>query len=129
MKEDQFMAVQCTEAEWKIMEVLWESAPRTMPEITKILLSSTGWSRHTVITLLKRMQEKGSVAVDETGPVKKYAPLITREEASAQQTKKLLSHVFSGKASLLVQNLVDTGEISLDEMEDILSLLKQEGKK
>jgi len=75
------------------------------------------------------MQEKGSVSVDETGPVKTYSPLLTQEEASTQQTKKLLSHVFSGKASLLVQNLVDTGEISLDEMEDILSLLKQEGKK
>jgi len=123
------MAVQCTEAEWKIMEVLWESAPRSMAEITKILFPSTGWSRHTVITLLKRMQEKGSIRVDESGPVKMYSPMITREEASSQQTKKLLSHVFSGKASLLVQNLVDSGEISLEEMEDILSLLKQEGKK
>ena len=123
------MAVQCTEAEWKIMEVLWESAPRSMPEITKILFPGTGWSRHTVITLLKRMQEKGSIRVDESGPIKMYFPLITREEASAQQTKKLLSHVFSGKASLLVQNLVDSGEISLNEMEEILSLLKQEGKK
>ena len=123
------MAVQCTEAEWKIMEVLWESAPRSMPEMTKILFPSTGWSRHTVITLLKRMQEKGSIQVDESGPVKMYSPLITREEASAQQTKKLLSNVFSGKASLLVQNLVDSGEISLNEMEEILSLLKQEGKK
>ena len=82
-----------------------------------------------MITLLKRMQEKGSIRVDESGPIKMYAPLITREEASSQQTKKLLSHVFSGKASLLVQNLVDSGEISLAEMEDILSLLKQEGKK
>ena len=123
------MTVQCTEAEWKIMEVLWESAPRTMPEITKILFPATGWSRHTVITLLKRMQEKGSVAVDESGPVKKYFPQVSREDASTQQTKKLLSHVFAGKASLLVQNLVDSGEISLEEMEDILSLLKQEGGK
>ena len=73
------MAAQCTEAEWKIMEVLWESAPRTMSEITKILEPATGWTRHTVITLLKRMQEKGSVSVDETGPVKTYSPLLTQE--------------------------------------------------
>ena len=61
------MPDRCTEAEWKIMEVLWESAPRTMSEITKALEPTTGWTRHTVITLLKRMQEKGTVAVDESG--------------------------------------------------------------
>lgn len=122
------MAVQCTEAEWKIMEVLWEDAPRTMPQITKALLEKTGWSRHTVITLLKRMQEKGSVQVDESGTVKQYIPLITREEASSNETRKLLSHVFSGKASLLVQNLVDSGELSLKDMEELMALIRKEGK-
>ena len=38
------MSIHCTEAEWKIMEVLWETAPRTMPEITRILEPQTGWS-------------------------------------------------------------------------------------
>jgi len=111
------------------MECLWESAPRTMPEITKALAPVTGWSRHTVITLLKRMQEKGAVMVDETGPVKQYVPLITRECATQQQTKKLLNHVFSGKASLLVQNLVDTGEITVTEMEEILSFIREKKPK
>ena len=119
------MSIHCTEAEWKIMEVLWESAPRTMPEITRILEPQTGWSRHTVITLLKRMQEKGAVAVDETGPVKTYTPLIKRENAVQQQTKKLLNHVFSGRASLLVQNLVDTGEITVKEVEELLSMIRE----
>ena len=65
------MPVQCTEAEWKIMEILWENAPRTMAEITKALEPTTGWTRHTVITLLKRMRDKGSVVVDESGDVKR----------------------------------------------------------
>ena len=119
------MSVHCTEAEWKILEALWEHAPRTMPEITRILEPQTGWSRHTVITLLKRMQEKGTVAVDETGPVKTYTPLIKREDAVQQQTRKLLNHVFSGRASLLVQNLVDTGEITVKEVEELLSMIRE----
>ena len=122
------MAEQCTEAEWKIMEVLWESSPRTMSEITKTLEPATGWTRHTVITLLKRMQEKGTVAVDETGDVKRYTPLLSQAEASAQQTKKLLSHVFSGRASLLINHLVDSGEITLKEMEDLMDMMRKAGK-
>lgn len=120
------MPVNCTEAEWKILEVLWQSHPRTMAEITKALEPSTGWTRHTVITLLKRMQEKGTVAVDESGPVKRYSPAVSREEASAEQTQKLLRRVFSGKASLLVNHLVDSGELSLAEMQELLSELETE---
>lgn len=122
------MPVQCTEAEWKIMAVLWEDAPRTMPEITRALAPSTGWSRHTVITLLKRMQDKGAVSVDEGGPVKRYTPLITREEGSSHETKKLLSQVYAGKASLLVQNLVDSGELTIRDVEELLDLIRREGK-
>ena len=123
------MPDRCTEAEWKIMEVLWESAPRTMSEITKALEPATGWTRHTVITLLKRMQEKGTVAVDESGDVKRYSPLLSQEEASSQETKKFLSHVFSGKASLLINHLVHSGEITLKEMDELMDMMRKNGKK
>lgn len=122
------MPVQCTEAEWKIMQVLWRRAPRTMGEITRELAPATGWTRHTVITLLKRMEEKGAVRVDATGPVKTYTPRVAQAEAAREQTKKLLSSVFSGKASLLVSSLVDSGEITIKEMEELLDMLRKEGK-
>ena len=118
------MAVQVTEAEWKIMEVLWDHSPRTMTEITAILKPETGWTRHTVITLLKRMLEKGSISMDDTERAKKYTPLITREQASTEETHKFLSHVFKGKASLLVNHLVDAGDLSEDELKQILDMIK-----
>lgn len=123
------MSIQLTEAEWKIMEVLWDHHPRSMAEITKILEPSTEWTRHTVITLLKRMQDKGSVSVDESGTVKMYSPRVTREQASTEQTKKFLSRVFSGKASLLIHNLVDSGELQMEEMQALLEMMKNKGKK
>ncbi len=122
------MSFQCTEAEWKILEILWDASPRSMPEMTKLLAPSTGWTRHTVITLLKRMQEKGTVSVDETGPVKMYTPLVSREEARADQTQKLLSRVYSGNASLLMNALVDSGKITVKEMEELVKTLKSEGR-
>ena len=118
------MAIQVTEAEWKIMEVLWDHSPRTMGEITAILEPATGWTRHTVITLLKRMTEKGAVSMDDTGRAKKYVPLISREEASTVETHKFLDHVFKGKASLLVNHLVDAGDLSEDELKQILDMIK-----
>ncbi len=118
------MTVQVTEAEWKIMEVLWDHSPRTMGEITAILEPATGWTRHTVITLLKRMTEKGAVSMDDTGRAKTYVPLITREEASSAETHKFLDHVFKGKASLLVNHLVDSGDLSPDDLQEILNVIR-----
>ena len=122
------MTVQVTEAEWKIMEVLWDHSPRTMTEITAILEPTTGWTRHTVITLLKRMLEKGSISMDDSERAKKYTPLITREEASTEETHKLLSHIFQGKASLLVNHLVDSGELSEDDLQQILAVMQEKKK-
>ena len=120
--------MQVTEAEWRILEVLWDRHPRSMADITKTLEPDTGWTRHTVITLLKRMQEKGSVTVDESGAVKMYAPAVSQDDASTEQTKKLLSRVYKGKASLLISNLVDSGEMSVEDIESILDMLRKEGK-
>ena len=122
------MTVQVTEAEWKIMEVLWDHSPRTMGEITAILEPATGWTRHTVITLLKRMLEKGSISMDDSERAKKYTPLITREEASTEETHKLLSHIFKGKASLLANHLVDSGELSEDDLQQILAVMQEKKK-
>ena len=119
------MAVQVTEAEWKIMECLWDHAPQTMGEITATLDSATGWTRQTVITLLKRMTEKGAVSMDDSGRAKKYTPLITREEASAEETHKLLDHVFKGKASLLVNQLVDSGNLTEEDLQEILKAMHE----
>ena len=119
------MAVQVTEAEWKIMECLWVHAPQTMGEITATLESATGWTRQTVITLLKRMTEKGAVSMDDSGRAKKYTPLITREEASAEETYKLLNHVFKGKASLLVNQLVDSGNLTEEDLKEILKAMHE----
>ncbi len=123
------MPLQVTDAEWKILEVLWDRNPRTMAEITKALEPETGWTRHTVITLLKRMEEKGTVAVDETGPAKRYTPRVSRSEASTEQTRKFLTHVFRGNAALLVNQLVSDGELSDRDLEELMKLLKKKQKK
>ncbi len=114
------MAIQVTEAEWKIMECLWDHAPQTMGEITSTLEPATGWTRQTVITLLKRMTVKGAVSMDDSERAKKYTPLITREDACIEEAHKLLNQLFRGSASLLVNLLVNSGDLSAEDLREIL---------
>ena len=103
--------VPLTEAEWKIMLLLWEKSPRTMMELTRALAEDTGWSKHTVITMLKRMAVKGTVRICEDGPVKTYFPAVAKDRVAREQTQTLLRRLFSGRASLLVNDMVEQGEI------------------
>ena len=119
------MSIQCTEAEWKILELLWDREPRTMPEITRALEGQTGWTRQTVISLLRRMQAKGTVACDDSGPLRLYTARVRAQEARRDQTRRLVDRVFGGRASLLVSSLVEGGELTEKEREEILRILRQ----
>ena len=70
-----------TSAEWKIMELLWEHEPRTITELTKALKESTHWPKQVIITMLRRMIEKGTVYCVEGGKAKQFFPAVTRAEA------------------------------------------------
>lgn len=119
-----------TDAELKIMNVLWTHAPMTMPEITKALAAGTGWTRHTVIGLLKRMIDKGTVRVEEGEGLKRYYPLVQREAVQREQTDALVGRLFGGNALKMVSNLVDGGALDdaeLDELSRMLDDAKRRG--
>ncbi len=114
-----------TEAEWKIMRLLWDQGPQTMMEITRALDAETGWSKHTVLTLLKRMVQKGTVRVAGRDGAKAYAPAVEKNTVAGEQARTLLSRLFSGRASLLVNTLVEQGEVSQREMDEMMEILKR----
>ena len=118
-----------TEAEWKIMLRLWERSPQTKMELTRALEPETGWTKHTVITMLKRMQQKGTVDICEDGPVKTYTPAVEKDRVAQEQTETLLRRLFSGRASLLVSNMVERGEIDDKEIQELEAILEKAKKK
>ena len=117
-----------TEAEGKIMEALWEHAPMTMMEITHALEPETGWSKHTVTTLLKRMLDKKTVAMDGSGAVRRYMPAIAREDVAREETRSLVRRLFSGKASLLVSNLVEDGQLSAEDLTELMRMIRSKNE-
>lgn len=105
-----------TDAEWLIMEKLWQETPQTITELTHGLSAETGWTKHTVIALLKRMLEKGTVRMEQGRKAKAYYPLVSKEQVARQQTDTLLSRLFDGRISLLVADLVAREHISDEEL-------------
>lgn len=120
-----------TNAEWKIMELLWEREPRTITELTRELKESTNWAKQVIITMLQRMIEKGTVRCVEGGKAKQFFPAVTRAEAEEAEVKLVMEKSFSGSPSLLISAMVrqqKLGEKELDEICDLLGLEKKQDR-
>lgn len=115
--------MQITNAEWKIMELLWNESPRTITEMTKMLKDDTGWTKQTIITMLQRMTEKNKIRFGEGRKAKFFYPVITKEEAEAAETNALLEKAFNGSPSLLISAMVKNQKISKDALDEICNIL------
>lgn len=117
--------VNLSDAEWKIMNLLWEEAPRTIMQLTNALKQETGWTKHTVISFLKRMEEKGAVHYEEGEKAKLYCPDLKREEAARQETQDFLERVFQGKMGMMLNTMVQQRALSKEELTELHKILEQ----
>ena len=119
------MPTPITEAESKILSLLWDQSPLTVAQITTALKEKTDWDRHSVISLLKRMQIKSSVRMEEAKPARQYFPLISRQEAQIEQTRGFLDRVFDGKPVRMVSAMVQGGQLSQQEIDELMRMLEK----
>lgn len=120
--------VNLTDAEWKIMNLLWEEAPRTMMQLTNALKEETGWTKHTVMSFLKRMEEKGAIHYEEGEKAKRYYPDLKREEAALREAEDFLGRVFQGRMGMMLNTMVQQRTLSKEDMEELHKILEQAEK-
>lgn len=114
-----------SENEWYIMQVLWEKSPRSLREICEALKPVKGWTRHAVISFLKRMEGKGAVSVDDSGKVKEYRALWDREKTVQEETNSMLQRVYGGDLMLMVSNAVKGQELTEEERRQLKRILEE----
>lgn len=118
-------SISLSEAEWKVMEELWNCENATGRELCERMERLCGWNRSTTLTLLRRMEAKGAVESVPNGPVKAFRPLLRREEAALRETESLLSRVYHGSLSMMVSTLSQKQALSQKEIDELYALLKE----
>ena len=117
--------INLSDGEWNIMNVLWETAPQTITQLTGTLKESTGWSKHTIITMLGRMESKGAVRYEQGVKAKQYYPALERAETALEETESFLDKVYSGSLGLMVNTMVEKNSLSKEEIEELYAILKR----
>ncbi|MDE6993809.1 MAG: BlaI/MecI/CopY family transcriptional regulator [Lachnospiraceae bacterium] len=117
--------IKLSEAEWKVMTLLWQDAPQTMMQLTNHFKDSTGWSKHTVMTFLRRMEEKEAIYHVDGERAKLYYPEIGRDEAVLQETEEFLEKVFDGRMGLMLNTMVEKRAVSREEIAEMYEILRR----
>ena len=117
--------VKLSDAEWKIMNLLWKKVPWTMMQITNELKEETGWTKHTVMSFLKRMEEKEALHYEDGEKAKLYYPDLKREEAVLQETEDFLDRVFQGRMGMMLNTMVQQRALSREEVAELHKILEQ----
>ncbi len=118
-----------SEAESRVMEVLWQQSPQTSEEIVASLLEPTGWHEKTIKTLLNRLLGKGAISAQKDGRRYLYTPRLRREDWQQQESRSLLDRVFGGKVAPLLAHFSQHEKLSAKDVAELRKLIDAIEKK
>jgi len=121
--------VELTEAEWAIIKAVWEHEPCAAPTIQEKLHRRTEWTYSTVRTIMDRMVAKGLLTAEKIRNLTLFRSAITRQQAQRGELLYALKNAFNGALTPMVQSLLETGDLSAEELTELESLIKQKKKK
>ena len=117
--------VHLSNSEWEIMNVLWEFSCVTISQIVTKLNEKKFWDKHTVITLLNRMEKKGAVAYRRNERAKEYYSIISQNDTVMQESEQFLNRVFAGSLSLMVNTFLNNEKIKKEEIDELYKIIKK----
>lgn len=119
------MKLELSNGEWILMTVLWASPPMTIAQLTAALRAETGWGKHTVISMLSRLEDKGAVRAEHNGRAKEYTPLLRREDAVERETSRFLDKVYGGRLGVMVNAMLDSRSLTREDLDELSAILEK----
>lgn len=115
--------------ELRIMEALWKHGTASVREIQESLPEKGRPAHNTVQTMLTRLEAKNAVRrAKKISNAHIYEPTITRDATQRLLVDELLGF-FGGRAAPLVSHLIESGQLTLQEVEEARKMLKKESKR
>jgi BlaI family penicillinase repressor len=118
-------SIHISDAEWQVMQVIWQQHTATAAEVIARLTTRMDWRHRTVRTLLARLVEKGVLAARAEGNRYVYTPLVGRARCIREESRAFLHKVFGGDAAELLVHFVRDTNISAEEIDKLKRLLDQ----
>ena len=114
-----------TEAELRLMDVLWQQGPSTVQQVLEALPKKSQLAYNSVLTTIRILEKKGYVRHIKDGRAHIYRPLVEREEASRSEIRHLAHRFFKNSHEMLVLNILEERGVDAEELNRLRQLLGQ----
>jgi predicted transcriptional regulator len=117
-------SVTLTEAELRIMNVLWDKGPATVHKVLTALPAKPTPAYNSVLTIIRILEKKGYVKHIKDGRSFIYTPQVDRTNATRFEVRHLVSRFFGNSHELLVLNILEEKGIEEEELQRLRQLLE-----
>jgi predicted transcriptional regulator len=117
-------SVTLTEAELRIMNVLWEKGSATVHDVLNGLPPKPTLAYNSVLTIIRILEKKGYVKHAKDGRSHIYTPQVDKTNATRFEVRHLLSRFFGNSHELLVLNILEEKGIDEEELQRLRQLLE-----
>lgn len=116
-------SVSLTDAEARIMAVLWAHPHATVAEVVTALKPTRAVTYSTAQTMLRILEDKGYVTHEKVGRAFHYRPVVAERQARQHALRHLVDRLFGGSPSLLVLNVLDDERLDPGELRRLKQLI------
>jgi len=117
-----------TEAELRIMDVLWLKGAATVQQVLDWLPDKPALAYNSVLTTVRILEKKGYLKHVKNGRAHIYQPLIGRQEATRSEIRHLVGRFFRDSHEALVLNILEGNELEAAELKRLREMLEKEEK-
>ncbi len=117
--------MQISEAESRVMAVLWARGPSTAEDVFAALGDDADWQEATVKTLLNRLLKKGALAAEAEGRRYRYRPLLEQSQWVLDTSSSLVDRLFGGRVAPLVAHFSEHGRLSRSDIDELRRLIEE----
>lgn len=114
-----------TEAEWVIIQAVWENEPCAAPTIQEQLEARKNWTYSTVKTLMDRMVTKGLLKTERIRNLILYRSVITKLQAQKSEVMRTVKRAFDGAFTPMMQFMLDNHALSQKQLDELEALIKK----
>ncbi len=107
------------------MRILWDLRSGTVNDVVDALPADEPLAYSTVLTTLRILEEKGYIRHEKEGRAFVYEPVVQPSEARKDALQYVLDRFFNNSPELLLANVMEDENLSLDDLKEIHSLLAE----
>ena len=116
-----------TEAELRIMDVLWQKGAATVQQVLDALPEKPALAYNSVLTTIRVLEKKGYLQHKKDGRAHIYVPVVNRKDATRSEIRHLVGRFFKNSEELLMLSLLEDRGIEAQELQRLREMI-EEGK-